>query len=331
MKNGIDLLNTGLIIISLVLAIIFPFELFLLVYAVLGPIHYLTEINWIRDKAYFVKSKNWVYIASLLAILVTLPVIFNVPFFSTFENGMLNFLNEDFAGITNAFIFIALVMAFAFLFIPNRKMQWLIVVLALLIAIIAKNLTVYNIWIGIFLPTILHVYLFTILFMWYGNLKTKSRIGYFNVVFMALIPFVIIVLSIDITRYEFSLYVKDVIIDNRFHVLNVNIAKFLGLSDGTNFFFNARIDLKIQIMIAFAYTYHYLNWFSKTTIIGWHKKLTSRKSLIIVVFWIISLGLYYYDYKVGLSLLLMLSLIHVFLEFPLNFISIKGIYNHMVK
>ena len=50
---AVDKLNSFLILISLGLACFLPFELFLVSYALLGPLHYLTESNWIRDKGFF--------------------------------------------------------------------------------------------------------------------------------------------------------------------------------------------------------------------------------------------------------------------------------------
>ena len=48
--------------LALVLALKIPFELFLFSYAVLGPLHYLTEINWLKERNYFAKNKKvfWV-------------------------------------------------------------------------------------------------------------------------------------------------------------------------------------------------------------------------------------------------------------------------------
>ncbi len=45
--------------------------------------------------------------------------------------------------------------------------------------------------------------------------------------------------------------------------------------------------------------------------------------------WVASLGLYFYDYVLGLSWLFLLSFGHVVLEFPLNFRSIRGIYEEL--
>ena len=90
------------------------------------------------------------------------------------------------------------------------------------------------------------------------------------------------------------------------------------------------IDIKFQMFIAFAYTYHYLNWFTKTTVIGWHRSLTGYRVLMILVIWISSVVLYYIDYGTGLIWLISLSILHVFLEFPLNLLSIKWLFSRLV-
>src|SRR5439155_19178393 len=56
--DQVNYLNLGLMIISCVLAYIIPFELFLFAYAVLGPLHYLTEISWLHDRKYFVEANR---------------------------------------------------------------------------------------------------------------------------------------------------------------------------------------------------------------------------------------------------------------------------------
>src|SRR5690606_15429220 len=69
--------------------------------------------------------------------------------------------------------------------------------------------------------------------------------------------------------------------------------------------------------IAFAYTYHYLNWFIKVRIIGWHRAAGKRLPLLLVID-ACSVLAYALDYRLGLMLLLFLSFLHVLLEFPLN-------------
>lgn len=50
--DRINHLNSLLMVASCAAAFLMPFELFLLAYAVLGPLHYLTEISWIHDRRY---------------------------------------------------------------------------------------------------------------------------------------------------------------------------------------------------------------------------------------------------------------------------------------
>ena len=76
--------------------------------------------------------------------------------------------------------------------------------------------------------------------------------------------------------------------------------------------------------IAFAYTYHYLNWFSKTSVIRWHEIPRSRYVLVCLL-WLASISIYIYDYGLGFRWLFLLSFAHVFLEFPLNHRSFIGI------
>jgi hypothetical protein len=60
----------------------------------------------------------------------------------------------------------------------------------------------------------------------------------------------------------------------------------------------------------------------------WHK--ASRYELVVVtVVWLSAIFLYAYDYRLGLVTLYFLSLLHVFLEFPLNhwvFIQLSQIF-----
>jgi hypothetical protein len=70
--------------------------------------------------------------------------------------------------------------------------------------------------------------------------------------------------------------------------------------------------------------YHYLNWFSKTEVIRWHK-VPKARFILVIGLWLLACGLYIYDYGIGLTFLFFLSFTHVLLEFPLNMVSIFGI------
>jgi hypothetical protein len=54
----IEITNFLLIWVTLFFAFQFPFQLFLFSYAVLGPLHYLTEINWLEKKNYFLEGQS---------------------------------------------------------------------------------------------------------------------------------------------------------------------------------------------------------------------------------------------------------------------------------
>ncbi|QHI38887.1 hypothetical protein IMCC3317_42870 [Kordia antarctica] len=323
---NIDFLNTGLIILSFLLACWLPFELFLLSYAILGPLHYFTEINWIRDKNYFVVNKLWIYLIIIAAFLISIPALFQLPYLDQYQNNTaVQYIMRKLPLYFNAGLFLAIVAAIAFTVVKSKKHQYIVLSVGVLFAVLFHFFPFYHLIIGILLPTVIHVYLFTLIFMWYGNLKSKSRIGYFNVILLAVIPFIIVFLSISTLSYSIKIDTQRIYAENNFYILNIKLAEVLGLSDGKPFAFNKLVDIKIQIFIAFAYTYHYLNWFSKTTVIGWHKKLSKKRSITIILLWIFSVGLYFYNYKIGLIVLLFLSFLHVFMEFPLNIISIKAV------
>src|SRR4051812_29729959 len=85
-EKGINITNMGLMVFSAVIAFIIPFKLFLFVYAVLGPPHYLTEISWLDRKKYFVEKRWQVWPYLLVALLLTIS-LFNerspLRFYST--------------------------------------------------------------------------------------------------------------------------------------------------------------------------------------------------------------------------------------------------------
>src|ERR1043165_9571235 len=57
-------------IFSCVAAFVLPFELFLFSYAVLGPLHYLTEISWLHKRQYFSSGKyDYIFLVVLAVVL----------------------------------------------------------------------------------------------------------------------------------------------------------------------------------------------------------------------------------------------------------------------
>jgi hypothetical protein len=319
-----DKLNIALIAIAAVLAYIFPLELFIFSYALLGPLHYVTEINWLHEKNYFFTSHKliWLIIGVTAALILFLPKLF-LYYYSeeTAFTAFLIFINEW----SNSVIFISLMVAIAYQFVSS-KTSWIItIVLAILGALLLKNVEQYRLLIGMFVPTVIHVYLFTLIFMLYGAKKSNSRYGYISVIVALMIPVLIINLNIAPDAYLFNDLWKEAFLENDFHVLPVVLSKYLGITDGTSFFFYEPIWIKFMMFISFIYCYHYLNWFSKTTVIKWHKLLNKKKIIAICMIWLAVFTMYCFDFTLGILMSLFLGFTHVILEFPLNMLSIKEI------
>jgi hypothetical protein len=323
-----DILNVILIVVSLALAFNLPFELFLFSYAFLGPLHYLTEINWLKEKKYFLRETKWIWLFVFMAFLVCTP--FFLQLLSTTGLGSISGYNDltDFMNKSaDEVIMVAILLALGLIYFKDKRHLLLFLVPALLLTFLALNYSpAFALTVAIFVPTIIHVYVFTLLFMVYGNLNSKSTPGIIAIVLLVLVPFIIMMSKVAVAEY---FPIKEATVNSfngsNFGILALNLSGlFMSPEDG-KFNFTSTLAIKTQIFIAFAYTYHYLNWFSKTSIIGWNKNLSKSKTLTILTIWALSVGLYIYDYKIGFITLLFLSLIHVFLEFPLNMTSIKGI------
>lgn len=323
-SHKLDWLNILLIFIALALAYLLPFSLFLVAYAVLGPLHYLTEIHWLKSKGFFVENRSWPWAALIASLGIALPlIVYNMGLFDMLSVNWLKAFLSVFREWTNSLIFLALASSISFVMTKNNRHRWITIGIAIIIAIALNYFPLYVTVVGLLIPTIIHVFLFTVLFMLYGALKNRSKPGYLSVAIMCFVAVFIALLPIESFSYLFADSVKETIIANKFYVLNTRIREILGLSDGKSFYFYEAAELKVQVFITFAYVYHYLNWFSKTTVIGWHRQLTKRSSVAILLLWTLCLSAFWYDYKVGFYTALSLSFLHVLLEFPVNVISVK--------
>jgi hypothetical protein len=99
-----------------------------------------------------------------------------------------------------------------------------------------------------------------------------------------------------------------------FEQLNMLLLRAAGASAGSVY---APSGAGVMRFIAFAYTYHYMNWFSKTSVIRWHE-VSRRRGAGIGSAWLAGVALYVYSYRLGFAVFYVLSVIHVMLEFPLN-------------
>lgn len=287
--DRINYVNIGLMLGSAALACVVPFELFLGAYAILGPLHYLTQISWLHDRGYYATG-HWDWIPLGALGLVALEASYG------------RWLGWHGAPVAA----LGLGVVAAFVRHPVVKGATLVGCIAL-----ADPLCEWfpaRLFFGALLTTVVHVYLFTGLFILAGSMKSRSRSGYASLAVYAACGLGLLLVQ-PASTYEPSSYAS------------ANLEPFSGLVGAM-----VRVapghgghDAVVAIgrFLGFAYTYHYLNWFSKTGIIRWHAVGAARMGGIVAL-WAASVGLYAYDYATGLGALFFLSIVHVFLEFPLD-------------
>jgi hypothetical protein len=396
----INYLNIGLMILSAMGAFFLPFEVFLFAYAFLGPLHYLTEISWLHDRNYFSKGKYDFIVLVIIGVLLSYAAFakdfgINTDFYEAFVE----------ANLFDKLLVLALFSAILFALVENLIVK-IVAILFLFVFISgwlspersAENNSSTTIFaLTSLVPTLIHVYVFTGLFMLYGALKSRSKTGLISVATFIVIPVILVFYTPVnpktnfLSDYGKKAYYAD---GDGFFYTNVSILDHFKLIDeplltnkqyldsvvnkksadnqipvaeraritdslknklAENFivpnqeseYYNKPIPVKFAIpintkdyywntiffstfgimlmrFIAFAYLYHYLNWFSKTEVIRWHK-VPKLRFVLVIGLWLTACGLYAYDYSLGLSFLFFLSFSHVLLEFPLNIVSIVGI------
>lgn len=398
--SKINFLNIGLMLITAVFAFFLPFETFLLAYAFLGPLHYLTEISWLHDRQYFTKGKYDFVPLLLIGVALSYAAFakdfdFNIDFYKEFV--ALNLFDKLlvlalFSSLLFAFVKNLVVKIIAILFIFIFISGWLAPENA---AENSKSTTIFAL--TSLVPTLIHVYVFTGLFMLFGALKSRSKTGLLSVLAFIIVPiFLVFGLPVQtktnyISDYGKEAYYADgdgffntnVSILDHFRLMNepnltnkqyldsiINkdsetnqtpIAERQRITDSLsdklnqafivpnpdseyymrpipaklaipveskdyywNYVFFSGFGIMLMRFIAFAYMYHYLNWFSKTEVIRWHK-VPKIRFIAVLLLWLTACALYAYNYSLGLSFLFFLSFTHVLLEFPLNMVSIVGI------
>ncbi|MDW5290604.1 hypothetical protein [Formosa sp. PL04] len=227
---------------------------------------------------------------------------------------------------TKIYLVIGFLFAVSLIFLKrNRDLTIALLLITLISFVTISYIPRPFFLIGAFLPTLIHVYIFTFLFILFGALKAKSNYGYYLGILLLLVPLIICYIPFNYTNYKPSKGALEHINTMNMMGIITFIAKVFNNFQDKTFLTLSEIGLRIQIFISFAYTYHYLNWFSKTSIIGWKKAVSKKGALIILLIWTASIGLYLYDFKTGLIALYLLSFLHVLLEFPLNVTTIKEV------
>lgn len=299
---AINYLNCALMIISAALAFVVPFEVLVFSYAFLGPAHYLTQLSWLHDRNYFSPGK-W---DGVVLIAVTLISIILVAV----------------EVVGNEAVWLPLLVSLCVILTPSWKARTVLFLASAATLLYVALGSSMSLALSILLPTVIHVFFFTAAFVLLGSLKSKSLSGYLSVVVFALCSMSFFVASEwvsanALTHYGVQGY-------SYFESIRVAIAGLFGIDPASTSF------RALAAFIGFAYLYHYLNWFSKTSVINWHH-ISAQRLAGIVLLYGASVALYLYDFTIGFTALLLLSYAHVVLEFPLDFKTVAGIGRELYK
>lgn len=317
----IDWINIGLMLVSAAAAYVLPFEVFLFSYAVLGPLHYLTEISWLHERKYFTNGARDAVVLVILGVFlfgltVVIPQFFAPSGSASLQEKLIFTQHLNQGGAT--LIYLAFMAALAMIAFRTLSSKIMFLLLAVIFLMGLIRLQTWVLLFAVFLPTLIHVYVFTAAFMLLGALKGRSVPGLLSFVMLLGIgsfllwyrPEVSTTIPGDVKEH-YNLFVE----------LNRWMALLFGqVWTDRDQAYQTALGVALMRFIAFAYTYHYLNWFSKTTIIKWHQVNWIRLTAIAIL-WIVAVALYWWNYKYGFVALYTLSFLHVFLEFPLNWRS----------
>lgn len=297
----VDVLNTVLICIAFLIALFVPFQLFFYAYLILGPLHYLTQIPWLKEKRFYTRGNSDGWILGTFAVIATLASI-GVMSQMFMTGGMV--------------LFVAFWTALACMYTRDLSVRILAFVTACVFAVMLRTATPVMLLFGFLLPTLVHVFVFTGLFMFYGARKSSSVVGYGNVLLLIIFGVSFFVIEKWFGGVDYS------VVSAGYTWFRDALTKLLGVYAGEsvgllNTLFMSAYGVALMQFVAFAYTYHYLNWFSKTKIIAWHESARTH-AVTIVVLWLGAMAAYFMSFTFGILLVYGLSIAHVVCEFPLN-------------
>lgn len=311
---NIDRLNIALIAVSMLLAVRWPFETLLLAYAVLGPLHYMTEISWLHDRNYFLPRRRdvWPLLIGGLALILALIVIAGLGLGKQTLH----------RAVANGALFALFGFALAMVLTPSWPKRLLaLAVLVPACLILARSAGFADSLAG-YIPTVIHVYVFTGLFMMLGWLRRPSRDSAGALAVYLLCPLLCWLAPLSFSASASGWAERSFV--GTLGSINELILGDAGLTLDPSRITGHPLSILVTRVLALAYLYHYLNWFSKVEVIGWARISPTRAGAILSL-WIGAVALYFHDYLLGFAVLLILSFMHVVLEFPLNHRSFREI------
>jgi len=292
--------NLVVLLFSAAAAWLAPLQTFLLAYAVIGPFHYLTEIAWLRKKDYYfgdgiISPGQFLTVSVALCGVACLDLYFRRGW-AAYAIGVLIVLSLG-ALVKNVPVLLAsfgLLLAVKFFFHG------------------------YGLFLAVFVPTVVHVFVFTLIFLISGAMRGTRRtlLAWLNPLLLVTIPVVLIRLGSGPASAMPGHYFMTS--ETTFAPLHEYIAGLIGL--GMHFDPGKALEpnaIAVFRFLAFIYLHHYLNWFAKTELLAWHK--VSRPGWVAIgLLYAAAIGSYAYSFAVGFYAAYFLSLLHVLLELPLN-------------
>jgi hypothetical protein len=320
--HRVDAIQCVLLILSWCMAVALPVELIMFSYVVLGPLHYLTEIAWLDRRNYFLPKRTD---AVCLAVCSVLGILASgwLTLLLTTDSPWLQFHVQFFA-ITMAMA----AFVFALVLRSTVNLRWRIGLSASIVSCVAgyfyvNDVRLYHAIFAVLIPTLVHVFLFTGVFMFSGALKSRSMLGIVSVLLLCVGAMSLLYFDAGMRSTRNALSLAPMY-QATFGFLERFLEPLIVVGTDTKPIEGAAWKSQIASFLAFVYTFHYLNWFSKTSIIHWHRISASTTAIIIVV-WLGALALYISNHNAGLFAVGFLSLLHVFFEFPLNWASFDGL------
>jgi hypothetical protein len=300
-RDNQHVVNLSVLLVSAAAAWFAPLQTFLLAYAIIGPFHYLTEIAWLRKKDFYfsggvVSPRIFLAISLLLCSVACLDLYFKRGW-AAYAIGALIVLALG-ALVKNIPV---LMGALALLFVVRYFVHG------------------YGLFLALFVPTVIHVYVFTLIFLVSGALRAvrTTVLSWLNPALLIAIP----ILLIKVAGGAGTPGAYWMTSEATFAPLHEYIAGVLGLTlhfDPSQPLNPAAIA--VFRFLGFIYLHHYLNWFAKTELLAWHK-VSRRSWAAIVVLYAAALGCYAYSFAAGFYAAYFLSLLHVLLELPLDWRS----------
>ena len=300
------IVNLWVLIFSAAAAWVWPLQTFIVAYAVIGPFHYLTEIAWLRRKQFYfsngiIPPQVFASLSVVLCVAACLDLYFKRGW-GTYAIGLLIVLSLG-ALVKNVPVLLG---ALGLVFVTKYFVHG------------------YGLFIAAFVPTVIHVFVFTLIFLMSGAMRERrpTLLAWLN-------PALLVGFAVLLARAGGSVGAATpgaywMASERLFAPLHEYIAGLLGL--GMHFDPGGVLEpnaVAIFRFLAFIYLHHYLNWFAKTELLKWHK-VSRRGWAVILALYAAALGSYAYSFAAGFYTAYFLSLLHVLLELPLNWQAATG-------